>query len=76
MRHRTDRYVSETPRPVLAALLGVAILSMLPAEAHPRRTLLYFVRHGEQQVRLVRTNAGVTEPGTFVEDALRRVRAA
>lgn len=57
-----------TRRPLLAAVLGFATLSMLPAAAHPQRTLLYFVRHSEQQVRLVRTNAGVTEPGTFVEE--------
>jgi len=50
------------------AVLSVATLSMLPAQAHPQQTLLYFVRHSEQQVRLLRTNAGVTEPGTFVED--------
>ena len=55
-------------RPVLAIVLSVATLSMLPAEANSRQTLLYFVRHSEQQVRLVRMNAGVTEPGTFVED--------
>jgi broad specificity phosphatase PhoE len=55
-------------RPVLAAMLAVATLWMLPADAQSQRTLLYFVRHSENQVRLVRTNAGISEPGTFRED--------
>jgi hypothetical protein len=40
----------------------------LPAQAHPQRTLPNFVRHSEQQVRMLRTNAGLTEPDTFAED--------
>ena len=68
MSAEQNRDVSETRHLMLAAVLGAATLWMLPAEAHSPRTLLYFVRHSEQQVRLVRTNAGVTEPGTFVED--------
>jgi hypothetical protein len=58
---------SLTGRLVAAALAAVAVWTVA-ASAHPRRTLLFFVRHSENEVRLVRTNSGSTVPATFVED--------
>ena len=51
------------------AVLGVVTLWMLPAGAnHRRTTLLYFLRHSENEVRQIRTNTGSAVPATFVED--------
>jgi broad specificity phosphatase PhoE len=65
MRTRTGTRL--TGRLVAATLVGVAVWT-LGASAHPRRTLLFFLRHSENEVKLVRTNSGSTVPATFVED--------
>ncbi len=52
---------------VAAVLAGIAVWTS-QASAHPRSTLLFFVRHSENEVRLIRTNSGSTVPATFVED--------
>ena len=58
-RHRWHRFVT-------AVLAGIAVWT-LQAEARSQPTIIYFVRHGENEVRLTRTNTG-NVPATFVEE--------
>ena len=53
---------------LIAGVVGGAILWTIQADAHPRSTLLYFLRHSENEVRMIRTNTGSAVPATFVED--------
>lgn len=54
-------------RLVAVVLTGMAVWT-LQASAHPRSTLLFFLRHSENEVKSIRTNSGSTVPATFVED--------
>jgi broad specificity phosphatase PhoE len=46
---------------------GIALWT-LQAEARVQPTIVYFVRHSENEVRLIRTNSGPNVPATFVEE--------
>jgi broad specificity phosphatase PhoE len=64
---RTDTPIRFRARLVAGVLSGAALWT-LQVDAHSRSTLLYFLRHGENEVRMIRTNTGTTVPATFVED--------
>ena len=54
-------------RLVTAVSAGLALWTLQPeARSHP--TVIYFVRHSENEVRLTRTNTGGNVPATFVEE--------
>ena len=63
----TDRRPRLRARLVAGVLSGAALWT-LQADAHSLPTLLYFLRHSENEVRMIRTNTGTTVPATFVED--------
>jgi broad specificity phosphatase PhoE len=50
-----------------AVSAGIALWT-LQAEARSQPTIIYFVRHSENEVRLVRTNTGGNVPATFAEE--------
>ena len=53
---------------VVAAITAGIALWTLQADAWSQRTIIYFLRHSENEVRLTRTNTGGNVPATFVED--------
>lgn len=59
-RRRSHRLVT-----VVSA--GIALWT-LQAEARSEPTVIYFLRHSENEVRLIRINTGGTVPATFAED--------
>ena len=54
-------------RLVTAVSAGIAWWA-LQADARARPTIIYFIRHSENEVRLIRTNTGGNVPATFVEE--------
>ena len=54
-------------RLVAAVSAGFALWT-LQADARSERTIIYFLRHSENEVRLIRTNTGGNVPATFAED--------
>ena len=62
-------------RLVAAVSAGFALWT-LQADARSERTIIYFLRHSENEVRLIRTNTGGNVPATFAETARRPGPAA
>jgi broad specificity phosphatase PhoE len=54
-------------RLVTAVSAGIALWTLQVA-ARSQPTIIYFVRHSENEVRLIKTNTGGNVPATFVED--------
>jgi broad specificity phosphatase PhoE len=54
-------------RLVTVITAGIALWT-LQADARSQPTIIYFVRHSENEVRLIRTNTGGNLPATFVEE--------
>lgn len=54
-------------RLVTALSAGIALWT-LQMDARSQPSTIYFVRHGENEVRLIRTNTGGNVPATFVEE--------
>ena len=61
---------------VAAVSAGIALWTLQADARSQRTTIIYFLRHSENEVRLIRTNTGGNVPATLPRTARRRGPAA